>query len=84
MSDKLSTPVITKTLKQLQGVEHVLVHPVGKGSLSFKVLIWTEDSLIDASITTPKQLDELADIVECHVTDSLVSKKRSLNYRITH
>ena len=84
MSNELSTPVITRTLSQLQGVEQVLVHPVGKDSSSFTVLVWTEDSSIDAIITTSQQLDELVDIVECHVTDSLVSKKRSLNYRIAH
>jgi hypothetical protein len=84
MSDKLSIPVITRTLSQLQGVEHVLVHPVGEGSSSFTILVWTEDSSIDSHVTTSQQLDELVDIVECHVTDSLVSKKRSLNYRITH
>ena len=84
MSDKLSIPVITRTLSQLQGVEHVLVHPVGEGSSSFTVLVWTEDSSLDSCITTSQQLDELVDIIECHVTDSLVSKKRSLNYRITH
>jgi len=84
MSDKLSTQVITRTLSQLQGVEHALVHPAGKDSSSFTVLIWTEDSSIDSCITTSKHLDELVDIVECHVTDSLVSKKRTLNYRITH
>ena len=84
MSDKLSIPVITRTLSQLQGVEHVLVHQVGEGSSSFTILVWTEDSSIDSSVTTSQQLDELVDIVECHVTDSLVSKKRSLNYRITH
>ena len=84
MSDKLSIPVITRTLSQLQGVEHVLVHPVGEGSSSFTVLVWTEDSSLDSRISTSQQLDELVDIIECHVTDSLVSKKRSLNYRITH
>ena len=84
MSDKLNTPVITRTLSQLQGVEDVLVHPVGKGSSSFTVLVWTENTSISTNITTSQHLDELVDIVECHVTDSLVSKKRSLNYRITH
>jgi len=84
MSNKLNRPVITRTLSQLQGVEHVLVHPVGEGSSSFTVLAWTENDCIDSCITTSQQLDELVDIIECHVTDSLVSKKRSLNYRITH
>ena len=84
MSNELNTPVITRTLSQLQGVEHVLVHPVGEGSSSFTVLAWTDNDCIDSCITTSQQLDELVDIVECHVTDSLVSKKRSLNYRITH
>ena len=84
MSQELSTPVITRTINQLQGVEHVLVHPVGEGSSSFTVLAWTEDSCIDSCITTSEQLSELVDIIECHVTDALVSKKRSLNFRITH
>ena len=84
MSNELSTPVITRTLGQLQGVEHVLVHPVGEGSSSFTVLVWTEGSSVGSCITTSQHLDELADIIECHVTGSLVSKKRSINYHITN
>ena len=84
MSNQLNIPVITRTLGQLQGVDHVLVHPVGEDSSAFTVLVWTEDSSIDSCVTTSQHLDELVDIIECHVTDSLVSKKRSLNYRITH
>jgi len=81
---ELSVPFINKTLTQLQGVDHVLAHEVGNGSLSFTVLVWTADTCVEATVTTSEQLSELADIVECHVTDALVSKKRSLNYRITH
>jgi len=83
MSDKLSTPVITKTLKQLQGVEHVLVHKTLYTS-AFTVLVWIKGACIDSSVSSPACLDELADIVECHITDSLDNKKRTLNYRITH
>ena len=83
MNDKLSTPVITKTLKQLQGVEHVLVHQTLYTS-SFTVLVWIKGACIDSSVSSPACLDELADIVECHITDSLDNKKRTLNYRITH
>jgi len=84
MSNQLSTPIITKSINQLQGVEHVLVHPLGEGSRSYAVLTWTEDACVEATVTTSEQLSELADIIECHVTEALVSKKRSLNYRITH
>jgi len=83
MSNELSTPVITRTLGQLQGVEHVLVHQTLYTS-SFTVLVWIKGACIDSSVSSTADLDELADIVECHVTDSLVSKKRTLNYRITH
>ncbi len=81
---ELNVPTITKSLLQVQGVEHVLAHGCGNGSTNFTVLVWTEEACIDATITTSEQLAELTDIVECHVTDALVSKKRKINFRITH
>ncbi len=81
---ELNVPTITKSLLQVQGVEHVLAHGCGIGSTSFTVIIWTAEACVDATITTSEQLAELTDIVECHVTDALVGKKRKINFRITH
>jgi len=78
---ELSLATIQACLNQIQGVEHVLAHQTGK---TFTVLAWVGDQCFETAISTVAELGELADIVDCHVTDSLTSKKRSLNYRITY
>lgn len=81
---EVSAPAILKTLNQLQGVEHVLAHPVGNGSHVYGVIVWTQDGAIEASVGTASELDDLTNIVEDHVTHALTSRKYRLNYRITY
>ena len=83
-SPEVSAPTILATINQVQGVEHTLVHPVGHGSHTHAVIVWTQDGAIEATIGSASDLDELVSIVEDHVTAALTSKKYNLNFRITH
>ena len=83
-SPEVSAPHILKTLNQLQGVEHVLAHPVGNGSHVHGVIVWTQDGAIEATVESAEHLDELVSIVEDHVTAALTSRKYRLNFRITY
>ena len=78
-----SLPAIVKTLTQVHGVEHVNAYPETTAAVTHRVLVFTADATIDASVTSNKDLDELAEIVETYTTDALVNKKFKLNYRIT-
>ena len=83
-SPEVSAPAILATINQLQGVEHTLAHPVGHGSHTHAVIVWTQDGAIEATIGSASDLDELVSIVEDHVTAALTSKKYRLNFRITY
>jgi hypothetical protein len=83
-SPKATSPVILKTLLQLQGVEHAISHPIGSGAHAQSVVVWTQDGAIEATVGSAEDLDELVSIVEDHVTAALTSKKYRLNFRITY
>ena len=83
-SPEVTSPVILKTLLQLQGVEHAIAHPVGRGTHAHSVIVWTQDGAIEATVASASDLDELVSVIEDHVTAALTSKKYKLNFRITH
>ena len=83
-SPEVTSPVILKTLLQLQGVEHAIAHPVGNGAHTHSVIVWTHDGAVEATVGSVRDLDELVSIVEDHVTAALTSKKYRLNFRITY
>lgn len=76
-------PAIVKTLTQVHGVEHVNAYPETVKAIAHRVLVFTTDATIDAIVESPRDLDELAEIVETYTTDALVNKKFKLRYRIT-
>ena len=83
-SPEVTSPVILMTLFQLQGVEHAIAHPVGHGAHAHSVIVWTQDGAIETTVGSVRDLDELVNIVEDHVTAALTSKKYRLNFRITY
>lgn len=83
-SPEVTSPVILKTLLQLQGVEHATAHPVGHGAHAHSVIVWTQDGAIEATVASAGDLDELVSVIEDHVTAALTSKKYKLSFRITH
>ena len=75
--------LVVKTLSQLQGVVHVECYLYCSSSSACTVIVFTDDGTIDATVNSPADLDELADVVDSFVTQSLVETKVKINYRIT-
>ena len=72
--------VIKKTLMQIRGV-HAVMPRITIDQSRYAVIVFFEESSVEAVIGSPSDLDDLCDIIDCHQNDTALSEKVNLRYR---
>lgn len=72
--------VIKNTLMQIRGVEAVMSR-LTVDQRCYAVIVFFEQSSVEAVIGSFSDLDDLCDIIDCHQNNTALDERVSLRYR---